>query len=221
MFPIYLPIDDPELQYGAARFAGKPNIYTHGKGVDLSGLEERHILYIFAHGRYSSGGSICGSVKGRSGEKIVRKTAAEVASELVKAKLPKSIRDIRALVCWGGYVGGSREWEAGGQKRLLSRNAAEAPFAGQLCSALKGKGYKMLTVTGYTGSVAFKKQGAKGVVTSVFVQQNSDVADWIADTLLDESLSLSQPQTRARSGMGHERSGGNQTLSNANRTVWY
>lgn len=221
MFSIYLPIDDPELQYGAERFVGAAEIYTHGKGVDLSGLDERHILYIFAHGRNSSGGSICGSVKGLFGEKIVRKTAAEVASELVKAKLPKSIRDIRALVCWGGYVGGSREWEAGGQKRLLSRNAAEAPFAGQLCSALKGKGYKMLTVTGYTGSVGFTKQGARGALGAVHVQQESDVAAWIADTMFNETLSLSEAGTRPRSGMGVERKGNTGSLNNADRTVWY
>ncbi|MBB3999872.1 hypothetical protein [Aureimonas pseudogalii] len=220
MFYIYLPFDDEELKHGADHYSQVAKVFLHGTKVDLSSIGSGDILYIFAHGRYGGGSQIVGTVKGFfGGNKTAYKTASEVASELAGYKLPKNFKDLRALVCWGGYVGGNTEWG----KHTLRRVEGQAPFAGQLCSALKGKGYTNLNVTGYTGTVSFVGAKAPSYLSDILVTQGGAGAQAVKVGKLGDANSFAErdmPQTRARSGMS-EQQGVNRSLSDSNRTVWY
>jgi hypothetical protein len=90
------------------------------------------------------------------GKRMVTMTANELANALLADKLTRTIGDIRLLVCWGGYVGSSvADWNGEG---TLKRKQTDAPFAGQLCGALKSLGYDRVMVTGYKGSVLYNTQ---------------------------------------------------------------
>ncbi|ALN74599.1 hypothetical protein [Aureimonas sp. AU20] len=226
MFHIYVPFEDKELKHGAEHFGGVGTVFLSHQKPDLGTIAQDDILYILAHGSYKSGSVIAGTVKGLFGQKTARKTAAELASELVKHKLSKSFKDLRLLVCWGGYVGASTAWNDGKATHNLNRKASDAPFAGQLCSALKAKGFNRLTVTGYTGSVGFVGEGRSIVIPDVNVRQSGTGKGWVGDGLLGQTNSLNAPapvETRPRSDRRalSEQAGATRTMDNANRKVWY
>jgi len=155
---VYLPFDDPDLVSGAQHYrdgVGATTVHIHGTpSASLAEIGEKDTLFIFAHGRESTGSQIAGMVKGRiSGTRMATMTATDLAKALEGDKLGKKVGDIRLLVCWAGYVGGKTAWGADGD--ILKRKTSDTPFAGQLCSALKKRGYFRMIVTGYRGTVSY------------------------------------------------------------------
>src|ERR1700761_3123078 len=122
---IFVPFEDEELIHGASQFlvvtppaplpgggnslqtSAAPKVVKAGGSLkDLTG-----ILYILAHGSLSRPGLILGNVPkffGGTGEETL--TASALAKKLVKAGLPQGFGDLRLFVCWGGNVGGSKQW---------------------------------------------------------------------------------------------------------------
>ncbi len=151
---IYLPMTDSKL----TAFAGELNEHrqkwvkvpderyetlVHGatKKV-LAGVGEDNILYVLAHGRETTNNEIAAEVSNFFGN-IVQKnmTASSLAKQMKSDGLVPRFADLRLLVCWAGmsrYRGGNEQ----------------VPFAGQLCGALKEKGYSRIMVTGFKGAVA-------------------------------------------------------------------
>ena len=170
MLCFYVTFDDPDLIDAATRSAGNNPVLVHGRH-NLR-LEQHYMrtgtLSIVAHGGFNSGSLIGGMVDGAR----LTLTAAELAEQISTDDLPRGWGDIRLIVCWGGYVGGTVEnWTVAGLgTATLKREAGEAPFAGQLCSALKAEGYYRMIVTGY-----------RGAVTSATNVVNSDGKDGAAD----------------------------------------
>jgi hypothetical protein len=216
---IYVPFEDEDLIAGAGHFAlptpaGKPkmpklSVVLRGAGpAALSKLAGSDILYVIAHGRYGKGSEIVGIVKGRIfGTRKATMTAAALANALVDDGLSSAFGDVRLIVCWGGYVGGNVT--TGGHE--LRRKNTEAPFAGQLCSALKGKGFKRIQVTGYNGAVSYSGKGSNATLTSVI----SNLADTETKEKFGAAMKLSADPLREDP---HRKSFG--TLSTEGRTVW-
>jgi len=142
----------------------KPNICIHGTpSASLARVGLKDTLYVMAHGRESTSTQIAGFVRGRlSGTRMATMTAAELARALEGDNLSKRVGDLRLLVCFGGYVGGEIPFGRDGD--ILKRKEGEAPFAGQLCSALKGRGYSRMVVTGYRGVYAYGEASPNVVV---------------------------------------------------------
>jgi len=216
---IYVPFQDDELVLGAGQMSsnkeGARGLYVHGAGPKrpLAALNEKETLFLLAHGRYSRGDQIAGTVAGRVyGKRSVTLSAGELAAQLIQDGLSQSFGDLRLLVCWGGYTGTthnhkSKLTDAG---HTVTRKAGAAPFAGLLCAALKGKGFRRIIVTGYTGTVKFPTN--KGVfvnkVTIGTPDGNSHDTDDKNSPTLMELLSKIAP-------------GQPGSLTNNDRSVWY
>jgi hypothetical protein len=147
---IYLPLADTEL----IEYAGQLNDYrrthgmhdegavlVHGAGRVLGGIRADDILYVLAHGRESTNNAVAGMVRGMFGRTTQKNmTAAAVAKQMQDDGLTTRLADLRLLVCWAGLY-------------RTRGGANQVPFAGQLCSALKGRGYSRIMVTGFNGAV--------------------------------------------------------------------
>lgn len=157
MIYFYVPFDAPDLVALATGAAGDNPVFVHGRHQIR--VRPDHVqsgaLFIVAHGGFNSGSVIGGVVDGNRRTL----TAIELAEQINMDDLPHSWGDIRLLVCWGGYTGGSvDDWTvAGVGTAKLTRDAREGPFAGQLCSALKREGYYRMIVTGYRGATSFTR----------------------------------------------------------------
>jgi hypothetical protein len=151
---IYLPVNDPDLvtcardangyRQHVLRVAEPYGIFVHGTDSgDLSGVTRNQTLYVLVHGRSSTSnqvGGITGTKKGWFGKtkQVVEfLNAVELAQRMVIDGLTRDLGDLRLMACWAGKA----------QKKK------ETPFAGQLCSALKEKGFWRIIVTGFTGAV--------------------------------------------------------------------
>lgn len=217
MLNIYVPFNDDDLVKGARHFSpsgdGGTNVCIHGTpSASLAGVGGKDTLFVLAHGRESTGTQIAGIVKGRLwGTRMATMTAAELAKALQGDKLSKSVGDIRLLVCWGGYVGGETPW--GNDGDILQRKQGEAPFAGQLCSALKARGYSRMIVTGYRGTVLYS---TKFNLTDVMVKGSDD-------ELIGQNESFTRP---FNDPVAHVKMVGDQvrswiSMDSDSRTVWY
>jgi hypothetical protein len=210
---IYVPFNDADLIYGAERMTARDGeTYFHGAdGPSLRDLAPGATLYLMAHGRYSRGDQICGEVPGRiTGTRYVYLTAAQLAKQLTKDGLPKNFGDLRLMVCWGGYMGGNQTWGT----HTLQRKATEAPFAGQLCSAMKPT-FKRIMVTGYTGEVLFPKRGSTVTPQGIWIENPAGQEIRTTDT-----GGVAPRFTESTTAAGDKpRTVG--TLDNANRTVWH
>jgi len=206
---IYVPFKDKELIIGAARVVDRHGgeLLVHGQTSRcLSTITAKDTLYVLGHGRYSRGDQICGEVPGYlSGTRSVKLTAGELAKQLVSDGLTTSLGDLRLMMCWGGYGGGTIQFD----KHTLTRNEAKPPFAGQLCSAMKARGYTRIIVTGYSGMVLFPN--AKGAVPEGIWLTNKSGNLVITDDKGSQSLWELMKKATGKTG----------TLDNANRTVWY
>jgi len=201
-----VPFDDEDLIHGAGQFrvgGVAPEVVTPGAGT-LSDLGRDDILYVLAHGRYSSGSEIVGIVKGHLwGTRRSTMKAADLAEFLRGKGLPTSFGDLRLLVCWGGYVGDSVT--DGGH--TLKRSSEQAPFAGQLCSVLKDKfGFTRIRVTGYRGMVSYVGKGKKTTISTVMV-------DLPGSSMVMDDFGVALKNNKA--------TGNTFTLDNKSRTVWY
>lgn len=213
MLYCYVPFNDPDLITGANNYieatprpaAAGPKVRIRGTdSANLNDLGAADTLHILAHGRESRGDQVAGMVDGYLwGKRMATMTAPELAAALRADGLALSVGDVRLMVCWGGYVGGNQDWNGEG---TLKRNAGKAPFAGQLCSALKSLGYYRMVVTGYRGSVLFSTNHVK--VSSVYVRDHKN------DLMDKNSQPLSAPLTAATLD-------NTLTLNTASRTVWY
>jgi hypothetical protein len=147
---IYLPIADTEL----IKYAGELNdyrrrqgmhdegaVFVHGPGRVLGRIGANDILYVLAHGRESTNDSIAGMVRGWFGRPTQKNmTATALARQMQDSGLTTRLADLRLLVCWAGLF-------------RTRGGVNQVPFAGQLCSALKGRGYSRIMVTGFNGAV--------------------------------------------------------------------
>jgi hypothetical protein len=207
---IYVPFNAQDLVVGAKLLSEKAggSYCVHSYlGKPLATLTQNDTLYIIAHGRRSRGDQICGETRKNSYSYL---SAAQLAKQLRKDGLPKNVGDVRLMVCWSGYVGGATPWKEGAATHTLQRTAGEAPFAGQLCAALKNSGYNRMIVTGFTGEVTFPK--ANGIVVPNGV--------WLTDK--DDNLVITQDNgARTLSQLLALCDGTTGSLSNSNRTVWY
>lgn len=208
MLYFYVPFDDPELVELATNSAGNRPVLVHGRH-NLR-LEQYYVrtstLFIVAHGGFNSGSLIGGMVGGVR----MALTAAQLAEQISMDDLPHGWGDIRLIVCWSGYIGGTvKDWvlttASGAVTATLNRDAGQAPFAGQLCSALKAEGYDRMIVTGYRGAVS----STRNVVYSDGKGGASDRQEPDGDPLM-------RPLSDAIHGVGPKL-----TLDTASRTVWY
>ena len=147
---IYLPIADPDL----IQYAGELNAFRRGQGMHDEGAVFVHgsdrvlgrvgpndVLYVLAHGRETTNDSVAGLVRGWFGRTTQKNiTAAALARQMQDDGLTTRFADLRLLVCWAGLF-------------RVRGGANQVPFAGQLCSALKGRGYSRIMVTGFNGAV--------------------------------------------------------------------
>jgi hypothetical protein len=204
----YVPFEDSELINGARNFRADGGNRTVIHGVDRAGLAtlgRDDILYVIAHGRYGSGSEIVGEVKGRVyGKRRATMTASQLADALVEDGLPKNFGDLRLIVCWGGYMGGDKAWGS----HTLKRKEGDAPFAGQLCGALKGRGYQRIIVTGYRGTVSFSPREGGPTVSSLM-------------TNLKPSRLIMETLARGYAGGLRPNASGALTLDDDSRTVWH
>ena len=161
----------------------------------IAGLD-RHgeTLYVIGHSRYSRGDQICGEVTGR----IYGKRLAEHG-------LTKAFGDLRPMMCWSGYTGSNIRFAG----RDLKRDGEKGPFAGHLCSALKGLGYGRMIVTGYTSAVMLPKSD-QTLPTGIWLTNKSNN---LIQTNDDGNRTLTQLLAMVRGTTG--------SLSDSNRTVWY
>lgn len=216
---LYVPFDAPDLIESATNSAGGTPVCVHGKSK--LGIAPEHektgILHVVAHGGFKSGSLIGGTVGGT----FATLTAIQLAEALFDDGLPRGWDDLRLLVCWGGYVGGSvTSWTvAGVGTATLNRDAGEAPFAGQLCSALKGRGFYRMIVTGYRGAISFRhwvySDGPGGA---------SDRDRGEPLTLDFQAMSNAQNRevvVRTKDGGVEKVTRSFLTQDNASRTVWY
>jgi hypothetical protein len=206
---IYVPFSDTELVDGATAMAdlkkaegGRCIVHGSWWQSPLSSVKKEQTLYVLAHGRYRAGDVIGGTLPNG---KNIWLTAAELAKQLISDGLTKSFGDLRLLVCWGGYMGADVAYGT----HTVQRNATHAPFAGQLCGALKAKGFSRIIVTGYVGCVMFPKKGSKIVPRGVWTTDQNDKMTETNDTGGTPLIELLNQMN------------GTKTLSNAHRTVWY
>jgi hypothetical protein len=150
---IYLPFVDTQL----IEYAGRLNdyrrtqgmheegaVFVHGPGRVLGRIGADDILYVLAHGRQSTNNEIAGMVHGLFGRTTQKNmTAASLAKQMQGGGLTTRFADLRLLVCWAGLF-------------RTRGGVNQVPFAGQLCSALKGRGYSRIMVTGFNGAVAMQ-----------------------------------------------------------------
>jgi hypothetical protein len=226
MIKILVPFADPDLVWGAQHFrvgAVAPAVVLAGDAgppPPLADLGRADMLYILAHGRESSGSEIAGVVPGRAwGTRIAYMTAPELAALLVRKGLRRDFGDLRLMVCWGGYVGGNDAIQQGRGRppETLRRNAGQAPFAGQLCGALKGLGFTRIQVTGYRGQISY--------ISSTGFTKDSTLSN-LGNTLNDGRLTMSELGAANRlAPTGTMQLGGEArrtlSLDNDSRTVWY
>jgi hypothetical protein len=154
----YVPFDDPTLVGPARHSAGDNNpVFVHGKDriVVRPDHAQTTALFVVAHGGVNSGSLVGGTVDGA----LRTMTAVQLADQISMDDLPLGWGDVRLIVCWGGYVGGpvADYAVAGLGTSTLKRETDKAPFAGQLCSALRCEGYFRMIVTGYRGAVSSNK----------------------------------------------------------------
>ncbi len=213
---VYLPFNDEDLIAGAQHYSdgvGETEIHIHGtKSASLADVGEKGTLFILAHGRESTGSQIAGIVKGRVyGTRMATMTATDLAKALEGDKLSKKVGDLRLLVCWGGYVGGETLW--GKDQDLLKRKASDVPFAGQLCSALKKRGYFRMIVTGYRGTVLY---GKKFTLQEVWVKGSDE-------ELMGQNEKFTRPfnDPTAHVKMTGDKVQSWLSMDSDSRTVWY
>lgn len=206
---IYVPFKDADLTLGAGRivktYGGE--VIIHGQTAGgLKSITAQDTLYVLGHGRYSRGDQICGEVPGYfSGTRSVQLTAVELAKQFISDGLTKSLGDLRLMMCWGGYSGGTIEFG----KHTLTREQEKPPFAGQLCGAMKARAFSRIIVTGYTGMVLFPK--AKGAVPN---------GVWLTDRK-DDLIITNDTGSQSLMDLMRAVVGTKGTLNDANRTVWY
>jgi hypothetical protein len=210
---VYVPFNDEALIYAAENMAEslkvkKDAVMIHGQGrTPLAEVTSNDTLYMIGHGRYSRGDQICGEVAGCTGTKWEYLTATELASRLASDGLTKAIGDVRLIMCWGGYSGDSMQFDG----HELARKPEDAPFAGQLCAAMKQRNFTRIIVTGFTGKVLFPKLGMAKVKTGTIWMTDKDGN--VAKTDDNGDNSLLDLLLAAQGGTG--------TLSNVHRTVWH
>lgn len=215
---IYLPFADTDL----ITYAGKLNatrraifdmhdqgaIIVHGSGRVLGTIGADDILYVLAHGRESTNNEIAGEVRGLFGRKTQKNmSAATLAGHLQDDGLTTRLADLRLLVCWAGLFR-----ERGGKNQV--------PFAGQLCGALKSRGYSRIMVTGFNGAVVM--QPTRNVVIEpgeIEGKQNSFMA-----AIADQGLTQGSGGLRSSRDTGQSMADIIQTrdpLTLAYRSTWY
>ena len=82
---------------------------------------------------------------------------------LISAGLTRDAGDIRLLICWAGIPRGS-----------------EAPFAGQLSSAMKKRGFYRIVVTGYTGAIESFAEATNVIISKGFGNRTFTRAEGLA-----------------------------------------
>ena len=181
---IYLPIAAADL--GA--MADMWNAYRRGRNLDgnfrnyatfrhgdaavggiLGGLTKTDILFVLCHGRRSTSSQIgaqTGTTRnfwGRTKAVYEYLTADELTMRLISAGLTRDAGDIRLLICWAGIPRGS-----------------EAPFAGQLSSAMKKRGFYRIVVTGYTGAIESFAEATNVIISKGFGNRTFTRAEGLA-----------------------------------------
>ena len=152
---IYLPVNDAQLVKDADDIAywrhqrgqgrGRQVLAVHGTDSArlAADMSREETLYLLVHGRGSTSNQVGGVVGkttgwfGKEKDQVEYLTAPQLADRMVEDGIPQHLGDLRLMVCWAGK----------------SQKKNEVPFAGQLCSALKGKGFKRIIVTGYIGAM--------------------------------------------------------------------
>ena len=206
---VYVPFQDPGLVIGASRivktYGGEA--FVHGKTANcLSTITGKDTLYVLGHGSYSRGDQICGEVPGYVyGTRVATLTPVELAAQFIADGLTKNLGDLRLMMCWGGYGGGTIQFGT----HTLTREQEKPPFAGQLCGAMKARSYNRIIVTGYSGMVLFP--AAKGVVPQ---------GVWLSDKN-DKMVITDDKGSQSLMDLMKTVVGKNGTLNDANRTVWY
>jgi hypothetical protein len=178
-------------------------------------LGDPDTLFVLAHGLKSTASEIAGRIG--LFKRMATMTAPRLAAALEKDGLTKRFGDVRLLVCWGGYVGGETSWG----KNKLKRKAAAAPFAGQLCSALKGRGYYRMILTGYIGSVGYVKPGLQQTRFNIVVMDASGHTKGQVEAL-NRSFDDQRVHRREKPVEAYDQLKRTYIkLDTDNRTVWY
>jgi hypothetical protein len=123
----------------------RSRIFVTGQKPSLYEVPIKAPLYVLIHGRFSTANQVGAEVTERSffggtSTRLKYLSAAELAGIIERDGLRKAHEDLRLLVCWGAY----------GRQ---NGNKFEQPFAAQLGSALKHRGYNRMRVMGFKGSV--------------------------------------------------------------------
>jgi len=215
MIYFYVPIGAPDLVESARKTAGANPVFVHGTGRILVRPDHTRTgaLFVVAHGGFQRGSVIGGMIGG-----VMRTlTAPQLAEQISMDDLPSDWGDLRLIVCWGGYVGGPvKDWNVAGVGiGTLQREAGTAPFAGQLCSALRSEGYNRMIVTGYRGAV----NADRNVVFSDGKGGATDRQEPDGDPLMRAFFDPAQFTTGERAL--HGASIRTFKLDTASRTVWY
>lgn len=152
---VYLPVNDAELVTYAnnvtyfrqqrRRPGEREMVAVHGRDSArlTAGLGRADTLYLLVHGRESTSNQVGGVVGKTTGwfgkvkDQVEYLTAPQLADRMIADGVPSHLGDLRMMVCWAGKA----------QKKN------EIPFAGQLCSALKGRGFNRIIVTGFIGAM--------------------------------------------------------------------
>lgn len=230
---IYLPIMAEDLfdfatNWNNSRAAlgfkdAASGVFVHGRGAKpLSGIGRNDTLFLLCHGSEKSPsriGAQVGTRKTLFGRKPVYEviSATECADRMVADGLTRELGDLRLLVCWAG----------------MGRKREKAPFAGQLCAALKDRGFYRIIVTGYTGAVQMTPYARNVLISPGLTRRthNTNQAAWVdqnpagfqkaglantgnPNTTLEEMFKQAVADANGRSG-------GSFSLSDAFRTVWY
>jgi len=216
---IYLPVNDAQLVKDADDIAywrhqrgqgrGRQVLAVHGTDSArlAADMSREETLYLLVHGRGSTSNQVGGVVGkttgwfGKEKDQVEYLTAPQLADRMVEDGIPQHLGDLRLMVCWAGK----------------SQKKNEVPFAGQLCSALKGKGFNRLIVTGFIGAVL--------------------VAPTVRNLIIQTSKGVAKPEMAARVEQGQSVPGfvnskdhGQSLLDmmmdgdlgdRSSRTVWY
>lgn len=195
-------MSDPQWVQGCQRLAKTYgySIFTHGKELErkfigtrpkraaLKGVDR---LYVVGHGGLSE--QHHGKIWFK--DPLRGLTAGALAKQLVADGVPRNLGDLRLMMCHSGEEGNTGA-EGSFQK---------APFAGQLCGALKDLGFHRIMVTGYIGTVAIST--ARSVVEGVYLASTST-----PNAASGGTADLVELMVRDSTGAG--------STSNEHRTVW-